>query len=286
MRNLPLSRLAAGPIFIVGAARSGTTWVYDIFNAHPKVAGVFESWLFTPKDGLGSLFTEAHWPPKFSGLGRLLRREELVRHAREFAETILGHAVGDEHRYLVEKSPSHLFHIPFIGEIFPASRFIHVVRDGRDVAVSVLDAAASWVPIWKSSFGRSIASSAKAWGDAVRRAQRYGRELGPDRFLEIRYETLRNDPLSQFREMFDFCGIPYDDALLKIIEDKTDFSKNYRGGAGKFRRGGRAGDWKTTFSRKDALVFQAVAGTLLIELGYEHSMDWVRTSPRKRGVAK
>ena len=160
------------------------------------------------------------------------------------------------------------------------------MRDGRDVAVSVLDAASSWVPIWKASFGRSVAASAKAWVDAVRRARRHGRELGPERFLEIRFEAIRNDPRPCYREMFDFCGIPYDEALLKDIHDKTDFAGNYKGGTGKFRRGGRTGDWKAAFSRKDALVFQAVAGDLLIELGYENHGAWARTSPRKRGVTK
>jgi hypothetical protein len=43
----PLDRLAEGPVFIFGRARSGTSWVYDMFHAHPQVAGVFESWIFT-----------------------------------------------------------------------------------------------------------------------------------------------------------------------------------------------------------------------------------------------
>ncbi|MCP4415120.1 MAG: sulfotransferase, partial [Chloroflexi bacterium] len=96
------SQLKSDPIFILGAARSGTTWVYDIFTAHPQVAGVFESWLFTRDNGLGSLFTEAHWPPKYSGLGRLLARDDVLAYAQQIAQNIMSNAIESEHRFLVE----------------------------------------------------------------------------------------------------------------------------------------------------------------------------------------
>ena len=157
-----------------------------------------------------------------------------------------------------------------------------MVRDGRDVVVSVQAAANSWVPNWKKTFGRSTAASAKAWHDAVRRVLRQSRELGAEHFLEIRYEALKQDPFAGYRQMFDFCGIPYDDAILQSIFEKTDFDTNYKPGEEKFRRGGRTGDWKQVFSRRDALTFQAVAGSMLIELGYEPNTRWARIPARKR----
>lgn len=267
------------PIFVIGAARSGTTWVYDILTAHPEVAGIYESWLFTPNNGIGALFTSAHWPPKRSGLGRLLEREELIAYVRDMVMNIMGRALKPEHRFLVEKSPSHLFAMPFISEIFPGARFIHVLRDGRDVSVSVRAAAKSWVPEWGRTFGRSIRTSARAWKYAVRRARHDGEKLG-DRFFEIRYEEINRNPDGAYCRLFDFCGISYDDEILHTAFDATDFDRNFKPKETGFRRGGRVGDWRRHFGLRDALIFNLVAGDMLVELGYEKDRRWL---PRLSG---
>jgi len=268
------SVLDGGPIFVVGAARSGTTWVYDILTAHPAVAGAYETWLFTNKNGLGCLFTGAHWPKKASGLGRLLSREELVVHVREFATSVLCHAIQPEHRHLVEKSPSHVYVMPLIFEVFPNGRFIHVIRDGRDVSVSVRAAAQSWVPAWRAGFGASIRTSSRAWREAIRIARRDSTPIG-SRYMEIRYEELRSAPQEGYARLFEFCGIPYDQERLNRITAATEFAGNFRSNERGFRRGGRIGDWKTHFNLKDRFIFNRVAGDLLIELGYERNHNWV-----------
>ncbi len=275
------SQLKSDPIFILGAARSGTTWVYDIFSAHPNVAGVFESWLFTKENGIGSWFTHAHWPPKASGLGRFLQREQVVEISREVVQQMMSQAIEPEHQFMVEKSPSHLYAIKLIQEIFPQARFIHVLRDGRDVCVSVRAATRSWMPDWKRSFGSSMTQSAKSWRDAVRRARNEGKALG-DHFLEVRYEELRTDPFPNYKKMFDFCGIPYDDAILQSIFEKTDFELNYKGGEGKFRRGGRIGDWQTHFSLMDAYHFQRATDKMLLNTGYAKDEKWWQDFWRQR----
>jgi len=205
-------QLVADPIFVVGAARSGTTWVHDILAAHPQVAHIHESWLFTPQNGIGVLFNQAHWPPRNSGLGRVLKRSDLLTYTGDMVKQIMSHAIGPEHRFLVEKSPNHLYSMELIREIFPDARFIHVLRDGRDVAVSVQAATISWSPVWKRSFGSTIRRSAGAWKHAMKRAHREGESIR-DRFLEIRYESLRRDPFSSYRRIFEFCNIPHSDEV-------------------------------------------------------------------------
>lgn len=271
--NNPFDQLARDPIFIVGAARSGTTWLYDVMTAHPEVAGVFESWLFTPENGLKNLFGPAHWPGKYSGLGRLLGRDELLVHTREMAARLMSHAIGPKHRFLVEKSPSHLFAMSFIREVFPGARFIHILRDGRDVGVSVRAASRSWMQAWQDTFGRTVRSSARAWKHAVKRARHDRAELG-EAFLEIRYEDIRQDPFAAYRQIFDFCGIPYDESLLQRIFQATDFARNYQPKESAFRRGGRVGDWKRQFRFLDAFNFHREAGDLLLELHYEQDRGW------------
>lgn len=267
-------QLVQGPIFIVGAARSGTTLVFDILAAHPNVAGVYESWLFTSNNGLGSLFTTAHWPPKHSGLGNILEREDLNTYVRNIATSIMGYAIKAEHRFLVEKSPSHIFAIPLISEIFPDARFIHVLRDGRDVSVSVRSASRSWEPSWRKTFGRSVRTSARAWKHAVSRARCDGKKHGK-RFLEVRYEEIHKNPFGSYCRLFNFCGIPYDDDILQAVFDSTDFEKNFKSREAGFRRRGRVGDWRMYFSLKDALVFNITAGRMLIEIGYENNRMWL-----------
>lgn len=261
------------PIFIVGAARSGTTRVFDILNAHPEVAGVYESWLFTSNNGIGSLFMSAHYPTKSSGLGRLLKRENLITYVRDLTRRIMEHSLKPEHRFLVEKSPSHLFSMPLINEIFPGSRFIHVIRDGRDVCISVRAAAKSWAPAWRETFGRSIIASARAWKHAIRHARHNGKKMG-GRFFEIRYEELSKDPFGSYGSLFDFCEIPYNNKILKTIYDATDFDRNFKPKETGFRRRGRVGDWRLHFSLKDSLLFNYVAGEMLLELGYEKNRRW------------
>lgn len=267
------SQLEQEPIFIIGAARSGTTWMYDILTAHPEVAGVFESWLFTRDNGLGSLFTAAHWPPKHSGLGRYLKRDQVLSTVRQTAHTLMGEAIEPKHKFLVEKSPSHLYSMKLIAEIFPNARFIHVLRDGRDVCVSVQAAARSWMPDWKRTFGGSMEASAKSWHDAVQRARNDGKSLG-ERFFEIRYETLKADPVNSYKKLFDFCGIPCTDTILEDIFQKTDFALNFKGDEEGFRRGGRTGDWYGSFSLTDAYKFNRTAGELLEQLGYADDKQW------------
>lgn len=270
----PLARLESGPIFVVGAARSGTTWVYDILTAHPKVAGAYETWLFTMNQGIGNLFGPAHYPAGHSGLGRSIGREELVREVRQFTAGLLARGLGAEHRFLVEKSPSHVMTMPLIQEIFPGARFVHVLRDGRDVCVSVRQAARSWAPRWRESFGRSVYTSAHAWKHTIRRTRRDGPGLG-EAFLEVRFEELKAEPITGIARLFDHCRVPWERELLERIAMKTDFAANYRSSESSFRRGGRVGDWRSRFTLIDRLIFDLAAGATLIDTGYEASHRWV-----------
>jgi hypothetical protein len=266
--------LNADPIFIVGAARSGTTWVYDLLTSHPLVGGVYETWLFTRENGLGSLFTQAHWPPQRSGLSSLIERSELIEEVRRFSLRLMTRNLERGQTYLVEKSPSHVYSIPLIHEIFPGARIIHVLRDGRDVAVSVRAAANSWVPQWKESFGRSVYSSGRAWKHAVQRARLDGSALAED-FIELRYEDLKRDPEGSIASLFAHCGIQLTRAQLEFALEKTDFAANFRPKESGFRRGGRVGDWKSRFSLLDALRFNLAAGDALVQMQYERNRFWL-----------
>ena len=257
------------PIFIVGFPRSGTTWVYDILKAHPHTAGVLESWLFTPNAGLAALFMEHHWPARQTGLGQLISEDELASEVRQFAQNIFRRVLKPVHQILVEKSPSHLSAMPIIRRVFPQARFIHIIRDGRDVSVSVLNAARSWAPQWKkSSFGSSLLACARSWERVLREGRLFGCSLGED-YLEIRYEELERNSYEAIQTLYRFCGLAFDDSLLKESIRKTDFKLNHRPDSKGFHRLGRSGDWKENFNPLDSILFDIAAGALLKELGYK-----------------
>ena len=269
------AQLDQPPIFVVGAARSGTTWVSNILASPHQVAGIHESWLFTTNAGLATLFGEQHRAGLKNGLSVLLSDQDLVRHTREFSTKIMSHALQPHHRFLVEKSPSHAWSIEILNRLYPEAKFIHVLRDGRDVAVSVLAASKSWCPTWKNSMGSSVASSARNWQALIHRVNRKS-EILEDRFLEVRYEEIRAHPFEYYQKLFDFCGIPWDDEMLKQVHDDTNFEHNYRPKENGFRRGGRVGDWRSRFSIWDAWRFDCHAGTTLLDLGYAEPNWWCR----------
>jgi hypothetical protein len=274
----PLDRLDAAPVFITGCARSGTTWVLDIYGAHPDVAVVSESWLFSPAAGVLPLLSDAHWSTDKrglpQGLGRVLSKEDFLAELRAFLAQLLGRSLVDGQRFLVEKSPNHVWNMDKIAEVFPEARFVHVLRDGRDVAVSLLAAGASWAPHWTQSAAGSIQQAASTWRLAVEQAVAAKPLLG-DKLLEVRYEDLHRDPASTCRRLFEFAEIPYDDDLVEGVMRATDFQTNFVPNEAGFRRGGRIGDWKTSFDAADCLAFQLEAGALLIALGYEADDRWV-----------
>jgi len=274
----PLAQLLEGPIFIVGLARSGTTWLNAILSAHPLVASVFESELFAEERGIGQLLSAPFAPGK-DGLNKFVDRAELARELRLFAGRIFARRVWPRARFLVEKTPGHLWCMPLIAEVFPDARFIHVLRDGRDVYVSTRAAKRSWAPGWKQR-KNSLVGVARTWKRGIRRIES-DRPLLGDRLLELRYEEMKAEPIASIRRMFDFCNIPHDAELVKQVFDKTDFDAAHKADESAFFRGGRVGDWRTHMNLFEGLLFNAYAGRQLVELRYERTRRWLAPLRRK-----
>jgi hypothetical protein len=97
---------------------------------------------------------------------------------------------------------------------------------------------------------------------------------------------IRTNPLEGIRTLFEFSSIPLDDALLHEIHRRTDFDRHYAADDGKFRRGGRIGDWRSYFNWFDALTFNLAAGKTLVEHGYEHRRFWSAPLIRKHRAPK
>lgn len=291
-----LTGLAAPPVFITGSARSGTTWTLDIFGQHPEVCSILETWILTQTHGLTSIFSQREWNPRVSqnalervgqrhAAVQLLPYEEMVRDLGELVARWLMRPVRAEHRFVVAKEP---LDVHAAAVMFPEARFIHVIRDGRDVALSMRSASESWDA--SMGVGLPMTWRAEAWRRQVENVRAHRGFLG-DRYLEIRFEDLRTDVATAARTVFDFAAIPYDEGVLERIRagiELSSYSDTVRRSG--FRGRGEAGGWRGRFSLRDAVGFNRAAGDLLIELGYEPDRRWwrkllPRPFPRQRATS-
>lgn len=281
----PLDRLAVPPIFVVGYERSGTTLLFESIESHPHVAGVFESWLFDENLGLGGLFDPRYWDPSIirkrdevigrpMGLRPLMERAELVRDVRALASEWLARALGPDDRFLVEKTPVHLYAAPIIAEVFPGARFVEIVRDGRDVVVSSAAASRGWgKEVGRVPTAVRTADMAREWRISVETGLAHQRRLH-DSWLRVQFEDLRNDFTSTLATVFDFCCIPHQAEILETARAATDLGDRPTSEAG-FRRAGRVGDWRDRLTLRDAVRFHQAAGEVLASSGYDTGRGWI-----------
>jgi hypothetical protein len=277
--------IAISPVFVVGVPRSGTTWIQRMLAMHPEAWGLLETYMFSRASGLGALLDSAPAPREDGdldlappGLGRVFDREELVAELRSIATRWLAGGSGSA-PFVIEKSPWHLSDLDVITEILPEARFIHVIRDGRDVAVSVVAARSSWSGMEQSSPHATVREVAGVWADAMRRRE-IARALLDEALLEVRYEEVRSDPIEACGRLFSHCGMPHDDELVARVVEATEFGRADRPhGEGSPSRAGRVGQWGERFGVRDGWSFERRAGTALEETGYEADRGWWRRCP-------
>jgi Sulfotransferase family len=283
-------------VFVVGCPRSGTTLLRRMLDAHPKLA-------ITP---------ETHWIPEW--FAKAADREGRV--SRDHVQSLLESArfkklkVADdevwslfesgappsyarlvEHVYdlygqrrgkmlVGDKTPGYTRSLPILNQLFPWARFVHLVRDGRDVCLS----ATSWhqvarlerrFPSWRRE---PVATAALWWELHVRLARESGASLEPDRYYELRYEDLVAHPSGELGALCSFLGLDFSEAMTRFHEGRT------RPGLGSNKQwlpptpGLR--NWRTQMPPPDIELFEAVSGELLDELGYD------RARPRSAAAAR
>lgn len=148
---------------------------------------------------------------------------------------------------------------------FPEARFIHVVRDGRDVALAFTRLVREPVPF----------EAAYTWRRFVEGAIRGGRSLGPTRYREVRYENLVADPERELRHVCDFIDLRFDETMLRYFERADEVVAD--AARGKIHsnlslpptRGLR--DWRSQMERRELVRFELLNGRTLERLGYERS---------------
>jgi hypothetical protein len=284
VENLTVERssIAVSPVFVVGVPRSGTTWVQRMLAMHPEAWGLLETYMFSRRAGLGALLDSAPAPEDGAefdlpppGLGRIFDRDGLVAELRAIALRWLAQG-SDGSRFVIEKSPWHLSDLDVIAEILPEARFVHVMRDGRDVAVSVVAARSSWSRTDQRSPTGTVREVAGLWAGAMRQRETAAALLG-ERVLEVRFEDMKADPARECSRLFAHCGMPHDESLVAQVVESTEFGSQDRPqGEESPLRAGQIGQWRERLGVRDAWSFERRAGEALAEAGYEPDRRWWR----------
>jgi hypothetical protein len=160
-----------------------------------------------------------------------------------------------------DKTPRYVENIDFLAGLFPQAKFAHIVRDGRNVALSY-----SSVP-----FGpKTVAKAADLWAHRVGAGVRAGRSLERGRYLEIRYEDLVEDPPGETKALCDFLDLEWDSGMLEterarefVLERAARFNPRLTEPPTPGTR-----SWEEDMAPAHVEVFEAVAGNVLSELGY------------------
>lgn len=278
----PASPPNAGPVFIVGAPRSGTTMLQYILDDLPDLSlPTGESHFIIPlyrsqaayadvatADGMRRLLQTLHdFNAEFldTDLHGVKFDVEALAQAflaegrgsvRDVISGIFEHnARGLGKRRWGDKTPYYALHLDILTEWWPDAKIIHLVRDGRDVALSL--------------FGRrhdfsayNIYYAAQYWQKYVDVCRAQGARLPPGQYLEIRYEDVLDDKDAAMRSVCEFIGQPYagaptpDTALGEASRELKTVRKDNQG------------KWRRALSAWQIRVFESEAGPSLQRFGY------------------
>jgi omega-hydroxy-beta-dihydromenaquinone-9 sulfotransferase len=284
------------PIIIVGAGRTGTTVFHRMLSEHPHLA-----WL---PGRISSRYPERLELIRLlmKGLDYPLVRELLRRkinpaegypfwehHCKGFSAPYRDLVAAD----VTDKTKKHVSHtmariltekrnrlllkvtgwprISFLSEVFEDARFIHVMRDGRAVANSMLDVYfwQGWKGPQNWAWGELLPDQKKEWDqhgqsfvalaaiqwkilmDAMEEAKK---TVSSERFLEIRYENLCADPLAQFQKVTQFCELEWTDSFKRQL--------------GKYQPKNSNDKFKYDLTPKQQRDLEEVLGNYLTRYGY------------------
>ncbi len=279
---------------IVGAPRSGTTLLRMMLDAHPQLAIPPETGFLTAvaaDTSRETLFqTLTNFPPgqpawNDFGLSKDMLWEALGGTADFLSEYgvrafyQLYAARFHKSRY-GDKTPGYCQHMPQIQSLLPEAAFIHIIRDGRDAALSLR-------PLWFSP-GQDVATLARYWRSHVEKA-RVDSTLC-HKYMEVRFEALVTNPSGTLTSICEFLELDFDRVMLQFFENAHSRLAEHQE---RVRSDGvvlatqqtrlmqqwrtttppditRVGSWRHVMTTEERQQFRLVAGSLLSELGYEN----------------
>ncbi|HEX9366959.1 MAG TPA: sulfotransferase [Vicinamibacterales bacterium] len=285
---------------IIGSPRSGTTLLRLMLDSHPDLAIPPETGFLVPCAGLTDqgtvsreefLQTVTGYPAEAPGWDDFQISRDTFRTALRTIEPFtLPDGIRAFYRLYAarfgksrwgDKTPLYCMHVQSIEALLPEAHFIHIIRDGRDVALSLR-------PMWFAP-GRDIETLARHWRQCVTTGRQQGSRC--PRYMEVRYEQLVEDCGTVLAGICEFLDLGFDDRMLRYHELAPGRLREHQG---RFRPDGsvvvtpeqrwvqqqrttrppdrsRVFAWKHAMPRDEQRRFDAVAGDLLEELGFDRT---------------
>jgi Sulfotransferase family len=272
------------PVFLFGFERSGTTLLSMMIGGHPRIA--------VPFSVTGLWYRYGNLLDRYNGLGTaddvtrlvddLLQEERIRLWDIELTrdEVLEGlepgsypHVIARFHSLYAQHKGKDLWSNIDIATLndmdqahlwFPEARFVHIVRDGRDVALSH-----ETYPYGAAN----IAECASAWMHQLQVSLKMGAILGPQRYLVVRYEDLVLESEATLQRLCAFMGVVYSPKMLEypsMVEEKVPASRRWLWPTlDKPPVKSNAYRWKTQMSTTKRIVFEGIARSMLAALGYE-----------------
>jgi hypothetical protein len=273
------------PIFIFGCPRSGTSLLSKILNSHPRIAIPYESHIYN---------TFYSWLKYYGDLKVAKNRERLVDDIFStdvfhdwFPAPNRDHTLNAIERYDFhgvveaimsawaqdqgkqrwgEKTPAHLFYWREILDGFPNVQIIHIVRDGRDCALS-----------WKQSRvgPKHIYLTAQGWVKNLETIDDLKPVLNQDSFFEIKYEELVSNTELTVQKMCEFLGEEYTPEMLDFYKDKIPYKTDQQNLQNLARPiiTDNTEKWRTKMTDRELRICEAITGSTLDKYGYQKNLE-------------
>ena len=282
------------PVFVLGCGRSGTKFLYHTLLS----AGGFA--VYHAESNAFNLLSL-----RFGNLKRRKNREKLLqawlksklfqrsglkpeeieprilnecRNGADFLKILMETIAQKQgvNRW-AESTPLHLLYLPLIKKLIPEALIIHIIRDGRDVAVSLNKIG--WIRPYPWDRSRSLLAAGLFWKWMVTSGRKYGRDIGPD-YLEIHYEDLVNHPRETLSRLGAFIGhdLDYDRIQRVALGSLQDPNSSFSADA-EHKELSPVGRWKALLSPAEVTQLESVIGDLLQQLDYPLATPAESTTP-------
>lgn len=265
---------------IIGAHRSGTSLLTRILNQHSTLAVPPESFFFNTfvplrkfygdlerDENFARLIDDVLSTPKVAGWSPTPTREQILERVSErsmgsvFLALLDTWAESQGKTYWGEKTPHHVFYWPEISEALPDVPLVHIVRDGRDVALGLV----------KARFGpKSVYTAGRRWARWMDAIEEIRARVPSGRLYQISYEGLLTEPERTVGGICEFLGVPFEKAMLDFHEDRSPYS-GYAAEHANLNKpllADKVGAWHQTMKRSDVTLFESIASEQLRRYGY------------------
>jgi hypothetical protein len=266
---------------LVAITRRETHWIPTCFRkrigitADDMVTPSLISWLMSDERFQFMNISQAE-------LEALLAAQRALPYADFVSRVFDLYAAHDGKTLAGDKTPGYARQIPMLHALWPTARFIHLIRDGRDVCLSFLDWAKSARVVgrffsWTSD---PIASAAFFWEWHVKLARRTGSGLGSNLYQEVRFEALVSQPQEQCATLCTFLEVPFSERMLLADAPPRKHRPGLDAKHARLPPTPGLRDWRSQMRPEYVQRFEVIAGDLLEELGYPRAFPGLSPTDR------